>query len=296
MARKSRIHFEGAIYHVVCRGNNKSYVFESNAEKEKYLSIIQRYKEKFNFKLHAYCIMSNHVHLLIGIEEVPLNKIMQGIQQVYTYYYNKKHSRSGHVFQQRYNSTICLDHLYLTNLLRYIHQNPVRANIPSGINYEYSSHNVYAGIRENSIVDQDFIIKLYGNSLENQRNEYMTKIKNTLNREELDALARENIIGYEEKNHNCIMKLKKEKMVPIETILDNVCKKHMISTELIIEQSRSRNIVAARKICIILIKKYCDISVKEIAHRFKLADSTVSNILSDYNAKKMADFFESINK
>lgn len=80
MARKQRVHYEGALYHVICRGNNREYVFGKEEDKKIYLETVIRYKKKYNFKLYAYCIMGNHVHLLIEVDKVPLSKIMQGIQ------------------------------------------------------------------------------------------------------------------------------------------------------------------------------------------------------------------------
>ena len=89
MARKPRVHYEGALYHVITRGNNKEKIFGEENEKEEYLRIIKKYKDRYGFKLYAYCIMDNHAHLLIEVGNIPLSKIMQGIQQVYTQRYNR---------------------------------------------------------------------------------------------------------------------------------------------------------------------------------------------------------------
>ena len=83
MARKPRVHYDGALYHVIARGNNRANVFETDEEKEKYLEILADYKDRYGFQLYAYVIMDNHVHLLLQIGKNPLSKIMQGIQQRY---------------------------------------------------------------------------------------------------------------------------------------------------------------------------------------------------------------------
>ena len=102
MPRKPRVHYPGALYHVICRGNNKEWVFKQELEKKEYLSLIENYKKRYGFSLYAWVIMSNHAHLLIEVGEKPLWKIMQGIQQSYTTWYNRTNRHSGHVFEQRY--------------------------------------------------------------------------------------------------------------------------------------------------------------------------------------------------
>ncbi|WP_432408152.1 transposase [Wukongibacter sp. M2B1] len=142
MSRKVRIHYEGALYHVIARGNNREYIFKNEIDKDEYLKKVTKYIKKYNGKLYAYVIMDNHCHLLIEVSKTPLSKIMQLIQQTYTSWYNRNYKRSGHVFEQRYKSIICDKDAYLLSLIRYIHQNPVRAGI-SDINYKYSSHKEY---------------------------------------------------------------------------------------------------------------------------------------------------------
>lgn len=159
MARKPRIHFYGAIYHVIARGNNKAYIFEKDKDKEMYKNIIKVYKEKYPFILHAYCIMDNHVHLLIEVEDTELSKIMQGIQLVYTQRYNKIYERTGHVFEQRYKALLCDKNNYFLELVRYIHQNPMNANITQSLEYKWSSHMEY--ITKPELVDSDFVLSLF---------------------------------------------------------------------------------------------------------------------------------------
>ena len=106
-----------------------------------------KYIDKYNGKLYPYVIMDNHCHLLIEVSKTPLAKIMQLIQQTYTSWYNRNYKRSGHVFEQRYKSIICDKDSYLLSLIRYIHQNPVRAKT-ADINYKYSSHKEYI-LKEN---------------------------------------------------------------------------------------------------------------------------------------------------
>jgi REP element-mobilizing transposase RayT len=106
MARKPRIHYDGALYHVLVRGNNRSHIFRNKEDKENYKKIVLKYKKRYHFKLYAYCIMDNHAHLLIKVTDIPLSKIMQGILQVFTQKYNRINNTTGHVFEQRYKALL----------------------------------------------------------------------------------------------------------------------------------------------------------------------------------------------
>ena len=108
MARKPRIEFEGAFYHVVTRGNQKQKIFKYPEDYDKYHQILTVYKNRYQFELYAYVFMSNHVHLLIETRDIPLSKIMQGTNQSYTLYFKKKYRTVGHLFQGR-NKDILFD-------------------------------------------------------------------------------------------------------------------------------------------------------------------------------------------
>jgi len=160
MARKPRIYYPGAIYHLIARGNNKDIIFYDDADKRKYLELLGHYKQKFNFNLYAYVLMNNHCHILAQANEHPPGKFMQGLQLAYTLYFNNRYERVGHVFQQRYKAFLCTDTDYLLQLVCYIHQNPVRAGLPGGLNYPWSSHRDYLR-GNNDLVDTEFILSIF---------------------------------------------------------------------------------------------------------------------------------------
>jgi len=157
MARKPRIHYNGAFYHVIARGNNKEYVFRNDIDKEEYLERLRDYLIQYKAKLYAYVLLDNHCHLLIQVSDIPLSKIMQLVQQTYTTYYNRTYHHTGHVFEQRYKSILCDKDEYLLSLVRYIHLNPVRAGI-SDVAYKYSSHNEYIDKRKLCEIDEVLVL------------------------------------------------------------------------------------------------------------------------------------------
>src|SRR3989338_3850199 len=141
MSRMARAVALGFPHHVVQRGNNREKVFLSKADKEKYLSLLKKYSGKWNSPILAYCLMSNHVHLLTRpTKNESLYKMMQGITLCYTQYINRTYKRTGRLWESRYHSSIVDKEKYLCAVARYIEQNPVRGEIVNKAeDYPYSS-------------------------------------------------------------------------------------------------------------------------------------------------------------
>lgn len=128
-----------------------------------YIERLARYRQKYDYKLHAYCLMPNHVHLLVESSEHPLAKLMQGLQQSYSQYFNLKHHKTGHVFEGRYKAILCQKDQYLLQLIRYIHLNPVRAGmVRSPERYRYSGEHVYLQGRATEMIDPAPILSMLG--------------------------------------------------------------------------------------------------------------------------------------
>ena len=129
MARKPRLFAPGILYHVIVRGNQRQKTFFKDSDYAVYLEKLGRYRLKYNVTIYAYCLMPNHVHLLLECGLTPLAKFMQGVQQTYTQYFNRSHRKVGHLFQGRYRAILCQKDAYLLELVRYIHLNPVRSKL-----------------------------------------------------------------------------------------------------------------------------------------------------------------------
>ena len=161
MARRPRIQFEGAFYHIIVRGNQRQDIFLDEADRCHYLELLHRYRIKCGFILYAYVLMTNHVHLLIETPNEPISRIMQIINFTYTQYFNRKYGKVGHLFQGRYKSYLCDKDSYLLSLVRYIHNNPVRAGLAEDAGaYAWSSHGDYLQ-RTKSLVDTDKVLRLF---------------------------------------------------------------------------------------------------------------------------------------
>jgi len=158
MARTAREKSSTGIYHVMLRGINRQDIFEDDKDRERFIDTLARYKRETDFNLYAYCLMDNHVHLLVKETEIELSKIMKKIGTSYAYYFNWKYGRNGHLFQDRYKSEAVENDAYFHVVIRYIHQNPVRAGISGIGEYKWSSYNYY--MRAGGILDKDFFLDM----------------------------------------------------------------------------------------------------------------------------------------
>lgn len=163
MARRPRLFAPGLLYHVIARGNHRQPTFLGDADYEAYLRRLARYRERYGVRVHAYCLMPNHVHLLVRTGAPPLAKFMQGLQQSYTQWFNRVHAKVGHLFQGRYRAIVCDSDEYLVTLVRYIHLNPVRAGlVPRPELYPHSGHRALLAGLTTGLVDTDPILRLLG--------------------------------------------------------------------------------------------------------------------------------------
>lgn len=144
MTRLARMKDLNLTYHVMLRGNEKRNIFIDDSDKNKFLDTLSRMKNKYDFLLEAYCLMNNHVHLLINDNNNDISLFMKSINVSYANYFNKKYQRVGHLFQDRFLSQIVTDDNYLIAVSAYIHNNPVKAKIvKSPEHYRWSSMNGY---------------------------------------------------------------------------------------------------------------------------------------------------------
>ena len=145
MSRPWRIEYAGALYHLLSRGNERNDIFTDEKDRSSFLNAVGEMSERFRIDVFAYVLMDNHYHLLVRTRLANLKKAMQWFGTTYTQRFNRRHSRSGHLFQGRYKSIIIQNDAYLLQLSYYIHRNPLRAGIVKRLaSYRWSSYNIYA--------------------------------------------------------------------------------------------------------------------------------------------------------
>jgi putative transposase len=149
MSRPLRIEFAGALYHVTSRGDGKDNIYLQDSDRELFLNVLENVIKRFNWALHAYCLMDNHYHLLVETPDGNLSKGMRHLNGVYTQRFNHEHGRVGHVFQGRYKAILVQKESYLLELARYIVLNPVRAGmVKEPKDWYWSSYRNTAGMEE----------------------------------------------------------------------------------------------------------------------------------------------------
>ena len=162
MPRKPRIISSTGIYHVILRSINQHIIFEEDSDYQKFLFIMSDCKIKFDVDIYAYCLMDNHIHLLLHSTPDNLPVFFQSLGSRFVYWYNNKYLRYGHLFQDRYHSIPVEDTSYFLSVMAYIHNNPVRANLckyPS--EYRWSSYNAYLG-QKNTLLDLSYSYDIAG--------------------------------------------------------------------------------------------------------------------------------------
>ncbi|MBM4027711.1 MAG: transposase [Planctomycetes bacterium] len=173
MARAQRIEYEGALYHVTARGNERRAIFLDDADREEFLRRLAESLERFEVQLYLFCLMPNHVHLVVETPRANLGRFMHRLQTAYTMYFNRRHRRHGHLLQGRYGARLVERGPYLLRLSRYVHLNPVftaaarrrplRERIALLHRYPWSSYRQYLGQDQRfAFVDRGPILALVG--------------------------------------------------------------------------------------------------------------------------------------
>lgn len=156
MPRTARKKSESGIYHVIIRGINRQNIFADDEDRIRFLETLDRYREETGCELYAYCLMSNHVHLLVKENDERLSNFMKRVNGSYAYWYNWKYDHVGHLFQDRFRSEPVDDDAYFLTVVRYIHRNPLMAGVTTGLEYAWSSYTAY--LTEHGIINTQLLL------------------------------------------------------------------------------------------------------------------------------------------
>lgn len=159
MPRQVRKKSSIGIYHIMLRGVNQQQIFEEQEDCDKFLQVLKDCKAISGFNLFAYCLMGNHIHILLQETTESIDLVMKRIATRFVYWYNIKYQRAGHLFQDRFKSEPVEDDAYFLTVLRYIHQNPIKAGICKNVaDYENSSYKEY--FKKSDLIDSDFVFEI----------------------------------------------------------------------------------------------------------------------------------------
>jgi REP element-mobilizing transposase RayT len=200
MARPLRIEFDGAVYHVTSRGNERKAIFKDDSDRKLFLDTLARVNDRFHWLCHAYCLMNNHYHLVIETPDGNLSKGMRQLNGVYTQAYNRRHHRPGHVFQGRFKAILVQKESHFLEVCRYVVLNPLRAKAvkePGG--WKWSSYRATVGKEtRHRCLTVDAILLEFGNRRGLAREKYREFVRDGIGRDSLwEDLKGQSLLGEE---------------------------------------------------------------------------------------------------
>lgn len=290
MARSKRYHYPGSFFHVMLRGNHGQDIFYSDKDRYNMCLLLQEGTEQYGHRIHAFCFMRNHVHLLIQVGEVSLSKIIQNLAFRHTRKINSRLNRSGRLYQGRFKSILIEEESYFLRLLRYIHRNPVRANmveIPE--DYIWSSQRTYLNKNSISWVTKDYALAKFSKNREEAISLFSAYCGSSETDLELDELRNDFKDGQVLGNDNFLEKVRDqnsisaERLLPFETIIESVCKLLDLQKEQIRLNTKSPKIAYAKGMISRLAAEKGNISKECIALYMNRDSSRVSRWLLEFN-------------
>jgi len=293
IVRKPRIHFPGAFYHVIARGNRREKIFRDEKDYQLYLNFLSEYEDRYDFSLYAYTLMPNHVHLLIEVGEVPLSRIMQNLQFRYTRNFNIKYKNYGHLFQGRYKAILCEKDSYLLELSAYIHLNAVRAGlVEDPINYRWCSYRSYLREEKDNLVERDFILAQFSNKKKVAIKEYERFVKGHIgqgHREDFYGLKDQRFLGEDTFVEHVHRRLNEQAPfvynLSLGEIVSEVSTVLNISTDLFYSPTRNRQGALGRIIVGYLGRKLGGHQIKGTAEHFNRDPVVISQGIKRLESK-----------
>lgn len=176
MPRQARIDAPGALHHIIFRGIERRNLFRDNADREDFTERLGTVLTETGTACFAWALMPNHVHLLLRTGQTPISTVMRRLLTGHAAYFNRRHRRHGKLFQNRYKSILCQEDRYLLELVRYIHLNPIRAQLLASLSslerWPYSGHSALVSRRRNPWQDDEYVLRFFGATLSGARKKY----------------------------------------------------------------------------------------------------------------------------
>jgi len=217
MARPLRIEYPGAVYHITSRGNEKKAIFKDDADREKFLKILAHVNKRYHWLCHAYCLMDNHYHLMIETPDGNLSLGMRQLNGVYTQARNKRHNKTGHLFQGRYKAILIQKDTHLLEVCRYVVLNPVRAMmVEKPEDWRWSSYRATAGKEAlHHCLTKDWILGQFSRARAKAEKEYRQFVKWGIDKETIwNEVKGQTILGEDDFVGSLVEHLKRHKDIP----------------------------------------------------------------------------------
>lgn len=297
MARKPRVHYPAALYHVIMRGNACQDIFFDDEDRCRFYLLLQEGIERYGHRIHAYCLMTNHVHIAIQVGEVSLSRIMQNITFRYTRWVNWRQQRSGHLFQGRFKAVLVDADSYLLELTRYIHLNPVRAGmVQSPEEYPWSGHRAYLGSETIPWLTTDWVLSQFAGKSERARRGY----KEFVDQGKEDGYQQEyhrgsandsRVLGDDTFIDKVLAhtEARPKQRISLDEIIQSVCRKYGIEEEDLKAPGKYRNLSAVRGMAAWLILETGGATLAELSINTGRDVSTLSTAAKSVQIRAKSD-------
>lgn len=323
MARALRIQFEGAIYHLLARGNARQRIFGSDQDRVRFLALLAQSAERFDIAVHGFVLMANHFHFLAQTRRANASRWMHWLMMSYTMYFNWRHGRCGHLFQGRYKSFLVEEGEYLLGLSRYIHLNPVRGSVLGNgtplerrhrlRDFRWSSYRGYAGLEKPwGFVEEAMVLGELGGGIgQKARLRYRRFVEEGLLREIENAFAavqwqtalgsetfmqrmRDHLHGAAEKGREVTAVRRSVRLNEPKKIIQRVAEKYGLSASRLLRKGGYG--LEARNVAMWLVWEHCGLSLREMGNLFGGLDyAAVAQRIRRIKARKGESFLRKMS-
>jgi len=291
MARRPRTHIPGGLYHVILRGNAGNAIFKEDQDYNRLCLLIKIGIERYSHRIHAFCFMSNHIHFAIQVAQTPLSRIMHNLAFRYTQWINGRNNSTGHIFQGRYKAILVDAENYLLELVRYIHLNPVRAQLVTFAHqYRWSSHNAYLGREKIAWLSTDWVLSHFGDDDSVAKGRYEQFVTDAIGQPDSKRFhvgrVRSRVLGdddFLEKVEEQDRRTDHKKKPQLYEIVSGVCREYKIKEGDLRSNSRNRELAYARGLVSYIASELGTSSLKEVAENLNRDPSALSKQLVKIN-------------
>jgi REP element-mobilizing transposase RayT len=319
MPRKARIDAPGALHHIVIRGIEQKPIFKDSQDYQNFIERLSNILSESSTPCFAWVLMTNHAHLLLRTGLTSISTVMRRLLTGYAQQFNRRHRRYGHLFQNRYKSFLCEEELYLLELVRYIHLNPIRAGMVEDLkalnSYSRSGHSVIMGRVKHDWQDTNYVLARFGDSVKEARKSYLKFVRKAIDQgrrpelvgggllrsiggwsalkairgTETRVISDERILGSSEfvetvlKSANEAYERKtviQAKGINLDHLIGIVAARLELDVDLILSSSRQRTVALARSIICCVAVDQLMLSGTFVASRLNLTPSAVSKLVS----------------
>lgn len=294
MPRPPRLHFPGAFYHVILRGNHREALFDQASDRQQLNDIVGDVLGRTGARIHAFCWMTNHLHALMQVADLPLGETMQRIAVRYSRFRHRSLSTTGHLFERRYKAKLVDVDAYFLRLLRYIHLNPVKAHIVSDpADYPWSSHLAYLGRITLPWLTTGFALSVFSSDIARARTAYSSFIFERGADDDLDAESHRKdsrVLGSDRFVENLpLLPYKPRSFLTLDQLAQQLSEKHRISAAELRSLSRLRRLTPVRIELAVHAVELRIATLAEVARFLNRDPSAITRLLERHRHRPVAE-------